>query len=94
MLDADGETHALIVQPKSRVWKPVTLTVSAVGDDSEASSVSLVGALASAKSARAIPVQNGGRFGPITLPANGPVRFEVTLESPRKLALRVTAHEG
>lgn len=84
--------YALTVHPTTpRPKGEVFLSVAAVGDDA----VSIPVALRAARSVanRRLELPQPGRVGPVAFPRTGPLRVEVTLAEPRRLALDVTAYE-
>ena len=90
--DAAGGVYALTVHPpRPHPTGTVYLSVAAVGDDSLATAVRVKAARMA--NGRKVEVSNGGKVGPVKFPKSGPLRVEVTLSEPRRLALGVTAYE-
>lgn len=67
------------------------LSVAAVGDDALPTPVRIKTARLSNKQKLDVPTL--GRVGPVAFPKVGPLRVEITLAEPRRLALDVTAYE-
>lgn len=90
--DGERDVYALIVHPpKKRPVGTVYLSVAAVGDDSLATAVRLK--TARMGNNRKLEVPKPGKIGPVAFPKSGPLRVEVMLAEPRRLALEVTAYE-
>lgn len=89
--DAEQGVYKLIVHPpKPRPAGDIYLSVAAVGDDSLATAVRLK---AARTANRKLEVPKPGKVGPVAFPKSGPLRVEVMLAEPRRLALEVTAYE-
>lgn len=91
-VDAAQGLYELVVEAIDEPVGPVVLTVSAVGDDAEASPVRLKSARSSGD--KELPLPQASRIGPLSLPSKGPLRLRVILAEPQRLALRIHAHEG
>ena len=90
--DATQGVYALTIHPPHpRPAGEVYLSVAAVGDDSLSSQVRLRSARLAGN--RRLDVTSSGRVGPVTFPITGPLRVDITLSEPRRLALDVAAHE-
>jgi len=90
--DAAEGVYALTVHPpRPRPTGEVYLSVAAVGDDSLPTPVRVKAARLANKHKLDIPQL--GRVGPVSFPKSGPLRVEVTLAEPRRLALDITAYE-
>ena len=88
---ATGGYSLTIHPPQPRPAGDVYLSVAAVGDDSLATAVAL--SAARVAGGKTLAVGAAGRAGPVRFPKSGPLRVEVTLAEPRRLALDVTAFE-
>lgn len=92
---SDGATGAYsltVHPPQPRPTGYVFLEISAVGDDSTPTPVGLKGARLASN--RVLDIPRPGRVGPVQFPKSGPLRLEVTLLKPRRLALEITASQG
>jgi len=92
LCDLEQGHYTITVQPpRSLPSGVVFLSVAAVGDDSQPTPVRI--RTARVAGGRKLELPKPGRIGPVTFPKNGPLRVEVTLVEPRRLALDVTAYE-
>lgn len=90
--DVEQGVYVIIIYPPHpQPAGDVYLSVSAVGDDSVPTPVRL--RIARQANNRRLAVPQPGRIGPVAFPRTGPLRIEVVLDEPRRLALDVTAHE-
>jgi hypothetical protein len=88
--DAIGKDYLLIVpSPPVRPTRPVYVSLAGIGDDSTASLLKIASASAGTKSLAIL----AGKIGPVTFPPKGPLRINLTLEQPRRVALSVGAYE-
>lgn len=90
-LDLSSGRYLVTVKPEKRPGKGAILRLSAVGDDSTAALDITVANLANGAK---LEMQGRGVVGPVFFPAKEPLRIEVTLREPLRLALEVVAHEA
>lgn len=90
-IGSTDDVYAVVVRSEDGSRGRVMLAVNVVGDDArEAIQVST----AQTTNGRRVRVNESGRLGPVTIPANGPLQLEITLAEPMKVAMEVTAHEA
>jgi len=87
---SDYSEYSVTVRSDSNVAKKVMLTVQVVGDDAR-EFVRLRQVLF--PNGKVVPHKAGGKVGPVTLDPNKPLRLDIKLEDPRKVAVEVVAHE-
>lgn len=90
-LDLSSGRYLVSVKPEKHTVKGALLSLSAVGDDSTAP---IDIATAKMASGNMLDVASLGLVGPVSFPAKEPLRIEVTLREPLRLAMEVAAHEA
>jgi len=89
--DSAAGVYAVAVVPEEQPATDAMLALSMVGDDQKAAAEIKAARLASGGD---VPVAKPGILGPLKLTAGAPVRLEVVLTEPLRVAMEVSAHEA
>jgi hypothetical protein len=83
--------YVVTLKPVIGSFRRAMLTISAVGDD-----LTAIVAIEEARflDGKKIDIAGSGVLGPVTIPKGQPLRIEITLSEPRRLAMEVKAHEA
>jgi hypothetical protein len=89
--DAAARTYVLAVTPEATEEKQAKLIVWTVGDDQKH-----VAEIKTAKIAGGgdVTIEKGGILGPLAMQTGVPLRLEITLRHPQRVAMEVSAHEA
>ena len=91
VVNADRGLYSLLVVSDGKGDQPAYLVVSTVGDDQRAPADIASARLASGQG---VPIVGPGVLGPLRLSAATPLRIEVELSSPDRVAMEVAAYEA
>lgn len=89
--DLAAGAYTLTIRSVERVKGGAVLSISAVGDDASAPIAVTTARLAGGKK---VDITQSGKLGPVVFPKAGPLRIEIVLKDPQRLAMEVHAHEA
>ena len=81
----------MTVVPEQQPTADAMLVIATVGDDQKAPAEIKAARLTSGAD---IPVAEAGKLGPVKLTAGEPLKLEIVLSEPLRVAMEVSAHEA